>query len=520
MTININHKTIAVPEGKTILQLAESEGIEIPTMCYSEGYHNHPSCMICMVKDARSGKLLPACATRATDGMEILTDDEEVWEARKEALELLISDHVGDCEAPCRNGCPAFMDIPRMNRLIAAGRFKEALQVVKEEIALPLILGYICPAPCEKVCRRRQADEAVSICQLKKFTAAHDYQNNNPWFPEKEKPSGKQVAVIGSGPAGLASAFHLVKAGHKVLVFEKELRAGGNLLKIPEDQLPHAALQTELDWLEAFGVEFRTGETVTKDMFLYQFPVEFDAVVLATGSTETNVPHFLGLEYHKSGLIADPETYETRHEGVFACGSVIREQKMAVRALAQGKAAAHNVNRYLEGKKPEMMLKKFNSKFGKLLEDEVAEYMKEAHADERLEPAAGKLPGFSEKEAMTEAARCMHCDCRKVDNCKLRDYADEYQIERRKYLTGERKTIRKLFTHESIVYEPEKCIRCGLCVDIAKAEKELEGLSFIGRGFIVKIEVPFSGHLEKALKSTALKCARLCPTGAISEKRL
>lgn len=507
MTIKINHKTITIPEGKTILQIAEKEGIRIPTMCYSQGYHNHPSCMICMVKDAISGKLLPACATRATDGMEIFTDDEEVREVRKEALELLMSDHVGDCEAPCRNACPAFMDIPRMNRLIAAGRFAEALHVVKEEIALPLILGYICPAPCEKVCRRRQADEAVSICQLKKFTANHDYQSHHTWFPEKEKPSGKTVAVIGSGPAGLACAFHLTKAGHKAVIFEKEPRAGGQLRSIPESQLPHAAFQTELDWLENFGVEFRTGEIVTKDMFLYRFPAEYDAVVIATGTAEANVPHFLGLEYHNTGLIADPETYETRHEGVFACGSVIREQKMAVRSLAQGKAAAHNTDRYLSGKKPEMFLKKFNSKFGKLQEDEVAEYLKEAIADNRLEPAAGDLSGFSDKEAMTEAARCMHCDCRKADDCKLRDYAHEYQIERRKYLTDERKTIRKLFTHQSIVYEPEKCIRCGLCVDIAKAEKGLEGLSFIGRGFRVKIDIPFSDQLENALKTTALKCA-------------
>lgn len=521
MQITINHKTISIPEGTTILQAANAEGIGIPTMCYGdEGYHNHPSCMICMVKDARSGKLLPACATRAMDGMEILTDDEEVREARKEALELLMSDHVGDCEAPCRNGCPTFMDIPRMNRLIAAGRFAEALQVVKEEIALPLILGYICPAPCEKVCRRAQTDEAVSICQLKKFIADQDYKSGNSWFPGKENPSGKKIAIIGSGPAGLACAFHLVKSGHQVTVYEKENRAGGNLLKIPESELPSEALQTELNWLEDFGVEFHTGDTITQGMFLYQFTAEFDAVVVATGATEANVPHFLGLEYHASGLIADPETFETRHEGVFACGSIIRKQKMAVKALAQGKAAAKNVNKYLAGEKIEMAVKMFNSKFGKLQPEEVQEYLNESTDDVRLDPIAGKLPGFTDKEAMAEAARCMHCDCRKLDNCKLRIFSDEYKIDRRKYLGYERKTIKKYFTHESIVYEPEKCIRCGLCVEITKAEKNLEGLTFIGRGFDVKIDIPFNDRLENALNTTALKCAELCPTGAISERRL
>jgi NADPH-dependent glutamate synthase beta subunit-like oxidoreductase len=519
MKILINNNNITIPDGSTILQAANALGIEIPTMCYGNaGYHNHPSCMICMVKDAKTGKLLPACATKAVDGMEILTNDKEVLEARKEALELLISDHVGDCEAPCRIACPAFMDIPKMNRLIAAGRFSEAIKVVKEEIALPLILGYICPAPCEKVCRRAQADEAVSICLLKKFVADHDYKSKKSWFPEKEKPSGKKIVIIGSGPAGLACAFHLVKSGHEVHVYEKEIRAGGNLLKIPETELPEKALQTELNWIEKFGVKFHTGETVIQGMFLYQFAAEFDAVVIATGLSETNVPHFLGLEYHDSGLIADPETFETRHKGVFACGNVIREQKMAVKALAQGKAAAKNVNRFLFGEKVEMTTKKFNSKFGRLQPDEIKEYLKEAAEDKRFEPAAGNLQGYSAKEAMAEALRCMHCDCRKVDNCKLRNYSDEYRIDRRKYPGGERKMIKKYFTHKSIIYEPEKCIRCGLCVEIAKAEKELEGLTFIGRGFEVKIDIPFNDRLEKALNTTALKCAELCPTGAISEK--
>ena len=108
-------------------------------MCFLTGYSNHPSCMICLVKDRISGRLIPACATKVTEGMDIITEDDELYETRKKALELLMSDHVGDCEAPCRMACPAFMDIPGMNRLIAAGKFREALVKVKEDIALPII---------------------------------------------------------------------------------------------------------------------------------------------------------------------------------------------------------------------------------------------------------------------------------------------------------------------------------------------------------------------------------------------
>ncbi len=518
MIIKLNNKSITIPEGTTILQAAQMEGIEIPTMCYGEGYHNHPSCMVCMVKDAKTGKLMPSCATKVVDGMEIITDDEEVKEVRKEALELLMSDHLGDCEAPCRVACPAFMDIPKMNRLIAAGRFDEALQVVKQEIALPLILGYICPAPCEKVCRRASVDETVSICQLKKFVAAEDYKKLNPWFPPKLKSSGKKVAVIGSGPAGLACAFHLVQNGHKAIVFDKEMKPGGELLKLPHDQLPAEILQTEISWLEDFGVEFRLNELIIRGIFDNKLSSEYDAVVLATGVTESNVPHFLGLEYQDSGLIAYPETFETKHPGVFACGSIIREQKMAVKALAQGKAAAASVDVFLSGEKPQIKIRKFNSKFGKLKPEEIDEYLKESIDSKRLQPVAGTLDGFIGNEAVTEAQRCMHCDCRKLDNCKLRDFSDQYKINRRKYLDTKRNLVKKYATHKTIIYEPEKCIRCGLCVDIAKGEKGLAGLTFIGRGFTVRIDIPFNEKLEEALNHTALKCAELCPTGAISKK--
>ena len=169
--LTIDNIAINVPEGTTVLQAAQSVGIEIPSMCYLEGCSNHPTCMVCMVRNNKNQQMLPSCATIATEGMDLASDDAEVFEARKEAVELLLSDHVGDCEAPCRVACPAYMDIPKMNRFIAAGKFDEALKIVKEEIALPGILGHICSAPCEKVCRRKDVDQAVSICLLKRISA-------------------------------------------------------------------------------------------------------------------------------------------------------------------------------------------------------------------------------------------------------------------------------------------------------------------------------------------------------------
>ena len=146
------------------------------------------------------------------------------------------------------------------------------------------------------------------------------------------------------------------------------------------------------------------------------------------------------------------------------------------------------------------------------------EYLKESVERERTIPQNGKLDGFDLKEAIKEAERCLHCDCRKPVTCKLRQYSDEYGADRRRYLPINRKQVTKQFGHDLIIYEPEKCIKCGLCVEITKANKELTGLTHVGRGFDVKISAPFNKTLAEALNKTAIQCAEACPTGAISLK--
>ena len=172
INLKINNISVQVETGETLLQASRKAGIEIPTMCHDDNLEHFTSCQVCLVKDQNSGKLYPACSARAIENMDIVTGDKEVTEARKTALELLLSEHVGDCEAPCRIACPAFMDIPQMNRLIASGKFDRALDVVMKDIALPGVMGRICPAPCENACKRKPIDQAVSICLLKQIGRA------------------------------------------------------------------------------------------------------------------------------------------------------------------------------------------------------------------------------------------------------------------------------------------------------------------------------------------------------------
>lgn len=515
MTIRIDNKTIVLEQGKTILYHAAKAGISIPTMCFgSDDYQNHPSCMVCVVMDKKSGRMVPSCATRATEEMEIETNTPEVKQARRDALELLMSEHVGDCEAPCRNGCPAFMDIPLMNRLIAAGAQGRAHEVVRREIALPLILGYICPAPCEKVCRSAQAGKAIAICQLKKFVAAAFYNNDDAI--RQNNQSGKKVAVIGSGPAGLSCAYYLTGMGYNAVIFERNKRPGGNLLKVSPEVLPPDAIQKEIGFLLKLGIELRLNQCVTLEDCHDFLKTGFDAVVLATGIPSGEV--CADFQLQQNGRSADLQNFALSYPGFFACGSIIKEQNMAVKSVAQGKAAARAVNNFFLGGAALQEKRKFNSKFGKLLDDEIAEYLKESIPGSGLLPKAGEMIGFDMEEARAEAARCMHCDCRKADGCKLRDYADIYKIDRRKYTAGTRKAVKKHFTHPAIVFEPNKCIRCGLCIEIAKSDKNLAGITFIGRGFDVRVDIPFDEKIEYALSTTALKCAELCPTAAISIK--
>ncbi len=510
--LKINNLDLKVPEGTSVLEAAKTVDIIIPSMCYLQGYGNHPSCMVCLVKDKKTGNLHPSCALKVAEGMEIITDDLDVREARKDALELLLSDHVGDCEAPCSLACPANMNIPEMNRLIAAGDFSASLEVVKEEIALPYVLGYICPAPCEKACRRKQIDEAVSICMLKRYVGG---LTPGP-SPEGE---GRSIAIIGTGPAGLSSAYYLLQLGHKVTLFDKNEDAGGTLrYSIPEEKLPKQALNSEIEIIRSNGAEFRFNSLITAEVFEREIKGKFDAVIIATGDITASEHLNSIFQISKIGLTIEEGTFATSESGIFACGSVVRSQKMAVRAVAQGKAAAISADLYLKGKSLRKNEKKFNSRFDKLLLTEYQEYLKEAIPDKRLGPKGGFMEGFSMQEAVNEAKRCLHCDCRKLDTCKLRIHADEYKADRKKYSFGERKAMVKHFQHDLVVYEPEKCIKCGLCVEITVKNNELTGLTYVGRGFDVRIDVPFNQSIREGLTKAANKCIEACPTGALAFK--
>jgi len=122
------------------------------------------------------------------------------------------------------------------------------------------------------------------------------------------------------------------------------------------------------------------------------------------------------------------------------------------------------------------------------------------------------------KEVIAEAARCLHCECRKPETCLLRIYSNEYGADQKRFQGSDRKLVTKQFQHDTVIYEPQKCIKCGICVRITAKYQEEYGLTFIGRGFDVVIGVPFSGSIREGLTRTAEEVANACPTGALAMK--
>ncbi|NLC11876.1 MAG: FAD-dependent oxidoreductase, partial [Firmicutes bacterium] len=284
--LNINGREVRAYAGQTILDVAKENGIEIPTLCFSGDLEIYASCGLCLVEVEGAPKLLRACATQVADGMVVQTENKKIAKARKLALELLLSDHYGDCRGPCVMACPANCDAQGYVALVANGQYKEALKLIKEYMPLPRSIGRVCPRPCEDNCRRQLVDEPVSIAYMKRFVGDLDAASEDRYIPEIEPETGKKVAVIGSGPAGITAAYFLRRKGHKVTVFEALPEAGGMLrYGIPEYRLPKRILDDEIKQVEKLGVEIKTNVQFGEDFQIdYLFKNGFDAVYLAIGA--------------------------------------------------------------------------------------------------------------------------------------------------------------------------------------------------------------------------------------------
>ncbi len=511
----VDNREAEVPRGSTLLDAARKLGIPIPTLCFLDGRKPHTSCMVCMVKIANPDRLAPACGTLAEDGMVIESETEEVFLARKASLDLLLSEHAGDCLAPCHTLCPAGMNIPLVIRQVADGAMKEAIRTIRADIPLPGVLSRICPAPCEKGCRRARYDGTVSICRLERNVADWDRDSNSPYMPPCKPDKSKRVAIVGAGPTGLTAAYDLRREGYECVLYDRSERPGGTLWQaVAEQDLPRDVLQGELGSIEGYGVRFCLATRVGDNPSLTDLLEEFDAVLLALGRIQPNANPWLSHLASPTGVLTDAKSFMTSMPGVFAAGSVVRSEKLAVRAFAQGRLAAEALTQYLAGEPVTGSSREFTSRMGRLTETEMVSHLamvETASSTLQDQCSASSLP---ETDIRAEAERCLQCDCNSVNQCKLRQYATEYHAQPSRF-RGKRRTSSPSDRHPDIVHDPGKCILCGHCVHIAAEAGEDLGIAYIGRGFDVTVQPPFGRPIEEGLVHSAIECAIACPTGAL-----
>ena len=296
--------------------------------------------------------------------------------------------------APCAFSCPIGNDIPGILYLVEKGRMEEAWRLLKATNPFTSVCGRVCYRFCEPACNRGELDEPLAIRAVERFLG--DLGRERGWRVEAGKPTGKRVAVVGAGPAGLSCAYHLRLLGHGVRVFEARGREGGLMAwGMPEEHLPRAVLEEELASLREMGVEVEGGRRVEGRRELEGY----GAVVLATGREP--LPEGWRVER------AD-EWGRTGVEGVFAAGELAGERRGVARAMGSGRRVALAVDAFLRGREPEPLPTPGVVGPGEIKLDYFT-----------FSPRVGGPSGpASEEEVRAEAGRCFSCgSCNGCDNC-------------------------------------------------------------------------------------------------------
>lgn len=282
--LSINGQEIEAAAGKTILEVVrENELDDIPTLCHSKELAPYGSCFVCVVEVEGRKNLVPSCATRIAPGMEVTTRNERITSSRKTAFELLLSNHYADCSSPCMDGCPANVDAQGYIALAAMGELQKAIDLIREKNPLPAVCARVCVRKCEEVCRRMDVDTPVAINNIKRYIS--DSENAYATDPECLPATGKSVAIVGAGPAGLTAAWFLAKEGIKPVVYEAMEKTGGMLrYGIPEYRLPDDVLDREVAYIERAGAEIRCKVKIGRDVTLNELKKKHNAVFIAAGA--------------------------------------------------------------------------------------------------------------------------------------------------------------------------------------------------------------------------------------------
>jgi ferredoxin len=492
--IQLDGRTVEAEAGMTILQAAEQAGIEIPSLCYRRGLEPCTSCYVCVVGIAGRNGLSPSCATKAEEGMVVDCSSSDVHAARQTALELLLSDHVGDCVGPCELACPAGLDIPAMLRWLQQGNADQARRLVMQDLAFARTLGAFCQGFCEKACRRSRHDAPLAIRRLHQAMTNDDRNKNQDTC---EAASGCQkrdrgaVVVIGFSAVAVSAAYYLALDGYRV----KLLTTGRPLAAEVLAAHPQAGQQLQADLAELAKLGVDLNEAPDSQIELRAIRSTCDALIVADETLASRV------------------TPEDEANGIFRAD---RSPKYLVQAVGLGRSLAARADGFLAATAAPR--KHFNIHMGNLQEGELERFLEQCPDHGKLArlPESG-AEALSPAELTQEAGRCLHCDCRDKHECRLRLFSAQYQASPHHFGAPRRHFEQK--ADDQIVYESGKCIACGLCVQVSTRSGCRPGLAFIGRGFGMRVEVPGGGSVSSALGDAAAECIKACPTGALARRK-
>src|SRR4051794_582716 len=322
-TVEVDGRQFEGRPGQTILEICRDNGIDVPTLCYEPKLPGFGACRMCVVEVEGEDQPPISCSRHAEPDMVVQTQTQRLREIRKTNLELIFSAHNAYCLPPCQNKCPSHIDIPGFLKANTEGNFIESARIFKRTIPFPSVLGRVCPAPCEEHCRRDEVEEAIAIRDSHRYAGDQVLKMQAagikaPVPYEVQPASGKRVAVIGSGPTGMSTAYYLGMSGHDVTVFERDPAPGGMLrYGIPQYRLPKVeVLEAEYESVTRLGGKIvcnaGLGVDFTLDDLTYQ---GFDSVVVAIGCYDTNklgVPGedaaevLDGLEYLRTATLGLP----------------------------------------------------------------------------------------------------------------------------------------------------------------------------------------------------------------------
>jgi heterodisulfide reductase subunit A-like polyferredoxin len=315
--------------------------------------------------------------------------------------------------APCRAACPANISVQGYVALTEAGRFDEALALVRQDNPFPGISGLACPRPCERACTRKQVDHAVQIRALKNVLFEHEAkQKGKIVFPEPAPSKEERIAIIGGGPAGLTAACYLKLQGYEVTIFEADTEPGGSLRKLAEKVVPGAVRQAEIDAILNLGIRIHLDSRIQAEEILSKFSLTYHAVLLATGPSVQSGKGKGEDRGAKASDISDvssvfrefdPVTLQTNLGNIFVCGELALGKKPFINAIGSGKQAAISIDRSLrrvslrEGRD-------LPTRLGKPPAEEI-----DAYKEKALLAPQEKARVVGEEPAVEEAGRCMAC---------------------------------------------------------------------------------------------------------------